>query len=113
MQQRNAELVAKHRPEVTIGAAAQLQDLRLWIDNQMKEEKMDRLDGFNSESQRDHSGTRDTSQVNLTMKNAAAASEKSKAKLPKPKLPGNNHLAEEEESKLGARENRYGAFQPK
>ena len=47
------------------------------------------------------------------MKNAAAASEKSKAKLLKPKLPGNNHLAEEEESKLGARENRYGAFQPK
>ena len=47
----------------------------------------------------------------LSLKEVGVTNELQKLKILKHQLPGNHLLSEKEESKLGARQNRYGVFE--
>lgn len=85
LKKKTAELVERHRPateEVGQGAAAQLQDLRSWIEAQMHEEKLDEPDGAVSDfeptaiSKSSKSKTTKDGSTILSMKEAGVTSEK-------------------------------------
>lgn len=74
LKKQTEELVKRHRPrgEPVIGANAQLQDLRVWIEEQMHEEKLDDADCAISEQ-----SSGDKVKENVSSNNRAAKSPQS------------------------------------
>lgn len=84
-------------------------DLRSWIDDQMRAEKLDHPSCESSDTPTPAKGQENLGMNVMSLKDVGVK-EVHKKKLLKHQLPGNSLLSEKEDAKLGARQNRYGVF---